>query len=125
VAAVALGACVIEKHFCLCRSLNSADSAFSLEPQEFKEIAQACRETAEALGHVAYGPTEHERSNIVFRRSIFAVQDIAEGESFTTENIRVIRPGQGLAPKYFSTLLGKPSGKAYKRGEPIGKETLK
>jgi pseudaminic acid synthase len=124
VTAVVLGACVIEKHFCLSRSLKSADSAFSLEPQEFKEMAQACRETAEALGHVAYGPTEHEKNSIVFRRSIFAVQDIAEGEPFTTENIRVIRPGQGLAPQYFSTLLGKPSHKSYERGEPIGKEAL-
>lgn len=124
IAAVALGACVVEKHFCLSRGFKTADSEFSMEPAEFEEMVKAVQNTTKTLGKVFYGVKGRERGNIIFRRSIFAVKDIKAGEVFTNENIRVIRPGQGIAPKYFSKLLGKASVCDYKRGEPIGKEEI-
>ena len=117
--AVSLGARVIEKHLCLSRDLGGVDSAFSLEPSEFSEMAGAARAAFLAKGEVKYGSSEKEKDSLVFRRSIFAVRDIEQGEAFTEDNIRVIRPGYGAKPKYYHELIGKKSEKAVKRGEPI------
>jgi pseudaminic acid synthase len=122
IAAVVLGACVIEKHFCLSRSIKNPDSDFSTEPEEFAEMVKAVNNAAAVIGSAFYGAQGREKESVVFRRSIFASADIAEGEVFTVENIRVIRPGYGLAPKYYNTILGKQSKQAYKYGEPLCEE---
>src|SRR6202049_306629 len=96
VAAVALGACIIEKHFTLSRSLKGPDSAFSLEPAEFKAMVEAVRVTEKSLGEIHFGPTDSERSSHVFRRSLFVVEAVRRGEIFSKENVRSIRPGHGL-----------------------------
>ena len=105
--AVALGAQVIEKHFCLSREIKNPDASFSMEPEEFKHMVRDIRDVEKALGFVAYGPTEQEKENVVFRRSIFTVKEIKKGDLFTEDNIRVIRPGYGLKPKYYQEVLGK------------------
>ena len=119
VAAVALGACIIEKHFTLSRADPGPDSAFSLEPHEFKAMVDAVRETEKALGTVRYDVAEHEKASRVFRRSLFAVKDIEAGEEFTEENVRSIRPGYGLPPKYLSTVLGRKAAGKITRGTPL------
>jgi len=119
VAAVALGACIVEKHFTLSRRMPGPDSAFSLEPQEFKAMVEAIRETEKALGRVCYEVSEHEKASRVFRRSLFAVEDIAEGELLTDKNIRSIRPGYGLPPKYFHEILGKKAWVNIRKGTPL------
>jgi N-acetylneuraminate synthase len=119
VAAVALGACIVEKHFTLSRQMPGPDSAFSLEPQEFKAMVVAIRETEKALGRVCYEVSEHEKVSRVFRRSLFIVKDIKKGELFTEDNIRSIRPGYGLAPKYLPIILGKPAKQNFPKGTPI------
>ena len=122
IAAAALGACVIEKHFCLSRAIINPDSEFSLLPDEFADMVRAVRDAAAARGKVFYGAEGGEKDSLVFRRSIFAVKDIAEGETFTRENIRVIRPGYGVAPKHYDLILGKKSSRAYRNGEPLARE---
>jgi len=119
VAAVALGACIIEKHFTLSRADPGPDSAFSLEPHEFKAMVGAVRETEKALGAVCYEVSEHEKASRVFRRSLFAVKDIEVGEEFSEENVRSIRPGHGLPPKYLSTVLGRRATENIRRGTPL------
>ena len=119
VASVALGANVIEKHFTLSRKDKGPDAFFSLEPNEFAEMVKAVRTVEEALGGVRYGPTERERDSIVFRRSLFVVKDLAQGDTFTTENVRSIRPGMGLHPRYLPHLLGRKASRAIKRGTPF------
>ena len=119
VTAVALGAKIIEKHFCLDRSIENPDASFSMNPVEFKRMADDIRQAERAIGHVSYGATRQEESNIVFRRSIFCVRDIQKGECLTEENVRVIRPGYGLPPKYYPQLLGQRALKEIKRGTPI------
>lgn len=119
IAAVALGATVIEKHVTLSRAEGGVDSAFSLEPHELKHLCEATRDAALAIGHVNYQRSEAERGNMVFRRSIYAVSDIAEGEEFTKENIRVIRPGYGAKPKEYNNFLGAVSTKKILRGTPL------
>jgi len=119
VAAVALGACIIEKHICLSRSVPGPDSAFSLEPGEFKAMVDAVRTTEQALGHVHYGPGEQESKSRDFRRSLFVVKDIKSGEIFTNENVRSIRPGYGLHPRYFDIVIGKRACQDVKRGTPL------
>jgi pseudaminic acid synthase len=119
VGAVALGATVIEKHFCLSRADGGVDSAFSLEPHEMKLLVEETRRAWQALGKVQYGIQEIEKKSLNYKRSIYAVKDVQEGEIFTTENIRVIRPGNGLAPKYYEALLGKKASKVYKKGTPL------
>jgi len=119
VAAVALGACIVEKHLTLSRSRPGPDSAFSLEPGEFKEMVAAIRTAEQALGEVRYELTEQEAASRVFRRSLFVVADMKAGETFTPENVRSIRPGHGLAPKYLPEVLGKRAAAAIPKGTPL------
>lgn len=119
VAAVALGACIVEKHLSISRAVIGPDSTFSLEPQEFKEMVQAIRLTEQALGEVRYQVTEKEAASRVFRRSLFVVQDMEAGEMFSPENIRVIRPGHGLHPRYLDTIVGRKVRKQIKKGTPL------
>lgn len=119
VASVALGASVIEKHFTLSRSEGGVDSAFSLEPHELQMLVLESHRAWSALGKVRYGPTEVEQKSLVFRRSIYVAQDIAEGETFTTENLRIVRPGDGAPPSLLSQLLGRHAKQAYRRGTPL------
>jgi N-acetylneuraminate synthase/pseudaminic acid synthase len=119
VSAVSLGAVLVEKHFCLSRNLKNPDSAFSCEPDEFADMVCRVKEAYDARGAVFYGASEHEMSGLVFRRSIFAISDIAEGETLNEKNMRVIRPGYGASPKKYDVYVGEKSSRAYKRGEPI------
>lgn len=119
VASVALGATVIEKHFTLDRAEGGVDSAFSMEPAEMAQLVVETERAWQALGKVSYGATASEEKSRVFRRSIYASEDIAEGQALTRENIRVIRPGFGLPPKYLEQVIGKRARRAIKRGTPI------
>ena len=116
IVAVSLGAKVVEKHFILDRNLGGPDSAFSMEPQEFKEMVRAIRQAEAALGKVTYKVSENDRNR---RRSLFAVKDIKAGEPFTDENVRSIRPGYGLHPKHLKEILGKKAKTDIKRGTPL------
>ena len=124
VAAVALGASVIEKHFTLSRAEGGVDSAFSLEPQELAALVQETERAWQALGQVRYGPTEAEQKSLVFRRSIYAAADIAVGETFTTANLRIVRPGDGAPPHLYPQLLGRTARRAYSRGTPLSLDLL-
>lgn len=119
VTAVALGAKIIEKHFCLGREIENPDSSFSMNPKEFKQMVQDIRQAEKAIGTVKYGPSKQEDANLQFRRSIFCVEDIKAGEEITSNNIRVIRPGQGASPKYFSEIIGQKALCDIKRGTPL------
>ncbi|MGN0289425.1 MAG: pseudaminic acid synthase [Lachnospiraceae bacterium] len=119
VTAVALGASIIEKHFCLDRTMENPDSSFSMNPEEFSRMVRDVRQAQKAIGKVSYGPTRQEESNVVFRRSIFCVKDIQAGEPLTEENIRIIRPGYGLEPKFYEEILGQVALRDIKRGMPI------
>jgi len=119
VAAVALGACMIEKHLTLSRDIPGPDSSFSLEPCEFKMMVEAVRTTEKALGQLRYGPTKTEADTLVFRRSLFVISDIKEGEPFTSENVRSIRPGHGLAPKHIREILGERAARDIPKGTPL------
>jgi pseudaminic acid synthase len=119
VAAVALGACVVEKHFTLSRATPGPDSPFSMEPQEFREMVDAIRVTEKALGRVNYEVSEKERKSRVFRRSLFATANIAAGESFTAENVRVIRPAHGLHPRHLEEVLRARANTNIERGTPL------
>ncbi len=118
--AVAAGASIIEKHFCLGREIENPDASFSMTPEEFKEMVQAVRNVEQALGTPFYGVSEQEESSRVFRRSIFVVKDMVRGEAFTEENVRIIRPGYGLKPKYMKDVLGMKAGRNLERGTPLG-----
>jgi pseudaminic acid synthase len=107
VAAVAHGASVVEKHFTLRRADGGVDSAFSLEPAELKTLVLETERAWQALGSVTYGPTAAEAKSLVFRRSLYVAQDMRAGEAFTTRNLRVVRPGNGLHPRFYEQLLGK------------------
>jgi pseudaminic acid synthase len=119
IAAVALGACIIEKHLTLSRSVPGPDSAFSLEPQEFKAMVDAVRTAEKALGNVHYGLTPKEAASRVFRRSLFVVADVKGGERFTVQNVRSIRPGHGLHTRHLSEVLGKTAARDIERGTPL------
>lgn len=119
VAAVALGAKVIEKHFILNRNLGGPDSAFSLEPEEFAFMVKSVRDAEQALGKVSYELSEKTKKSREFARSLFVVKDIKAGEIFTTENIRSIRPGYGLHPKYLRDIIGKKTRIDLIRGTPL------
>lgn len=125
IASVALGARIIEKHLTLSRKDGGVDSAFSLEPGEFRNLVLAIRETEATLGKIHYGPTDAELKDKLYRKSIFVVEDIQKGEKFTKENIRVIRPGYGLAPRYFDCIIGKSSSRYIERGTPIKWDMVK
>jgi pseudaminic acid synthase len=119
IASIVLGARVIEKHFTLDRKEGGVDSAFSMEPHEMKLLVDESERAFKSLGQVQYGIQESERNSILFKRSVDVVQDIEAGGAFTKENIRIIRPGDGLLPKYFEIILGKKAKTALKKGEPI------
>ena len=120
VASVALGATVIEKHFTLNRVDGGVDSGFSMEPAEMAQLLTETERAWQALGRVRYGPTEAEEKSIQFRRSLYVVQDLKAGDVLTRENLRAIRPGLGLPPKYLSLLLGKTVKQDVKRGTALG-----
>jgi len=119
VCAVALGAAVIEKHFILSRGIKTPDSFFSMEPNELIELVYNIRIAEKALGKVNYGSTHEEEKSRVFRRSLFVVKDMKAGETFNTENLRSIRPGYGLSPKYIKVFLGKTVKKDIIKGTPL------
>ncbi|MED3802743.1 pseudaminic acid synthase [Lysinibacillus xylanilyticus] len=124
VSSVALGATVIEKHFTLDRADGGVDAAFSMEPAEMKALVEETERAWLALGKVTYGPTVKEKKSLKFRRSIYVSKDIKAGEKFTTENIKIVRPGYGLQPKYFNQVLNKKARKDYIVGTPLKFEDL-
>jgi pseudaminic acid synthase len=119
VAAVVLGACIVEKHLTLSRSTPGPDSAFSLEPHEFKAMVDAVRTAEKALGEVHFGGSGKEIASRIFRRSLFVVEDVKQGEAFTEANVRSIRPGNGLHPRHLAEVLGKNAAQGIKRGTPL------
>jgi len=119
VAAVALGACVIEKHFTLSRDSPSPDSAFSMEPEEFVTMVKAIRETEASLGQVSYSLSDDERKMRTYRRSLFVVQDVKAGEVFTEANVRCIRPAHGLHPRHLDGVMGMKASCDVDRGTPL------
>jgi len=124
VAAVAVGACIIEKHLTLSRSLPGPDCAFSLEPEEFKQMVDAVRVAEKALGDVHYGLSGKEDASRVFRRSLFVVADVDAGEMFTKANVRSIRPGHGLHTRHLPEVLGKRASQRIERGTPLSWELI-
>ena len=122
--AVAMGACIVEKHFCVSRAIENPDSVFSMEPDEFADMVRQVREVEKAMGTVSYGVTAQEESNSCFRRSLFVVQDIAAGEKLTPDNIRSIRPAYGLKPKYYRDVLGRTAKCDLRRGTPLTPEVI-
>ena len=124
VAAVALGAAVIEKHFTLARSDGGPDAAFSLEPSEFEGLADDCRNAWQALGQVRYDLQGSERASAVFRRSLYVVEDIPKGGTITRQNVRSIRPGYGLSPSQLSTVLDRRATCSLFRGYPLNRENF-
>ena len=121
VCAVAVGASVVEKHFTLSRKIKTADSFFSIEPEELKELVTNIRIAEKALGKVYYGLTKEESKSKVFRRSLFAVKDIKKGEAFSQENVKSIRPSYGLKPGCINTVLGRKAKVNIKRGTPLSR----
>ncbi len=124
VAAVALGASVIEKHFTLSRAEGGVDSAFSLEPIELSALVQECERAWQALGQVFYGSTVAEQKSLVFRRSIYVAKDIVAGDLFSIDNIRIVRPGHGAPPSLYIHLLGRYARRSYSRGTPLSLDNL-
>lgn len=119
VAAVALGATVIEKHFTLCRADGGVDSAFSLEPEEMRLLVEETGRAWQAMGEVRYGPSEKERDSMVFRRSLYVTRELKAGDVLSHDNVRAIRPGYGLPPKYLDVLLGRRVMRDVARGTPL------
>lgn len=119
IASVALGACVIEKHFTLKRSDGGPDSAFSLEPSELSQLVEGTKIAWAALGDISYGPSEVEKGSLQFRRTLYIVEDMQAGDIFTEKNLRAIRPGFGLAPKYIELLVGKKIRCSVTKGTPV------
>lgn len=124
VASVSLGATLIEKHFTLQRSDGGVDSSFSMEPQEMTQLVTETERAWQALGRVHYGVTQAEKKSLSFRRSLYVTQDMKQGEKFTCENLRAIRPGDGLPPKYYFTFLGKVIKQDVKAGTPVNWDLL-
>ncbi|MFC5469740.1 pseudaminic acid synthase [Cohnella suwonensis] len=124
VASVALGATVIEKHFTLSRADGGVDSAFSLEPEEFKALAVETERAWQSIGGIVYGPTEAETNSLKHRRSLYVAQDMKAGDRFSTQNLRAIRPGLGLPTKYLERILGKQINQDIKKGTPLSWELL-
>lgn len=124
VASVALGASVIEKHFTLNRADGGVDSAFSLEPEELTALVVETERAALSLGKVSYGPTDAEKKSLQFRRSMYISEDVKKGEPLTVDNLRCIRPGGGLPPKFYELLLGKSLNRDVKKGTPLNWDLL-
>ena len=124
VAAVALGACVIEKHFTLDRSEGGPDADFSMEPGEFTALVSDCKAAWRALGRAHYDVLGSERANLQFRRSLYVTADVAAGELLSRDNVRSVRPGMGLAPASLGEVLGRPAARPLKRGEPLAWEMV-
>jgi len=124
VASVSLGASIIEKHVTLRRADGGPDAAFSLEPAELRELVRAVRNVEQAIGTPQYGPGRRESSNLVFRRSLFVVQDVRKGERFTTTTVRSIRPGYGIAPRFLRSVLGRKATRNLRRGTPLSWEVV-
>ena len=122
--AVAMGANIIEKHFCISRSIENPDASFSMEPAEFKEMVAQIRQVEKAMGRVFYGVSEQEKSSMVFRRSVFVTKDIQKGTCFTKENTRIIRPGYGEKPKYYEDILGTKAERDVSYGAPFSFDML-
>lgn len=123
-AAIACGACVVEKHFTLNRADGGVDSAFSMEPAELKSLVVETERAWQALGEIKYGPGKKELKSRELRRSLYVAEDIKKGETFDEKNLRVIRPGLGLLPKYYDRLLGKKVNNDYKKGTPVSWDML-
>jgi N-acetylneuraminate synthase len=124
VAAVALGAALVEKHFTDDRNSGGPDAAFSLEPIEFRKLCEDCRCAYAALGEPHYQRRRSEELSAKFRRSLYVVEDVAAGELFTPRNVRSIRPGYGLAPSRFNDVIGRPALRDVKRGTPVSEDLL-
>ncbi|HYM79313.1 MAG TPA: pseudaminic acid synthase [Candidatus Dormibacteraeota bacterium] len=124
VAAVALGAALIEKHLTWSRAEGGPDSAFSLEPAEFKALVDAVRSAEKSLGQVQYGATAHELKTRAYRRSLFVVRDVKRGEAFTSDNVRSIRPANGLHPRHLPEILGRHAKGDIERGTPVAWELV-
>lgn len=124
VAAVAFGATVIEKHFTLCRADGGVDSMFSLEPEELKSLVVETERAWKAIGAVSYGPTEREMASLQFRRSLYVAADMKAGEIFSPENLRIVRPGKGLAPKYYEMIIGRTVKVDARKGTPVSWELV-
>lgn len=124
VAAVTLGATVVEKHFTLNRADGGVDSQFSLEPQEMAMLVEETERAWQALGTIVYGSTEQEKPSMVFRRSLYVVEDVKAGEPLTAQNVRAIRPGFGMAPKYMDIILGRKAVRDIPKGTPLSWEII-
>ena len=124
VAAVALGATVVEKHFTLQRADGGVDSAFSMEPQEMAQLVIETERAWQALGKVQTGPTAKEKASLVFRRSLYVVADVKAGEKLTPANVRAIRPGNGIAPKFYDEVIGKTAKRDIARGTPLSHDLI-
>ncbi len=124
VVGVALGATVIEKHFTLNRNDGGVDSAFSMEPQDLRELVKVSKTAWKSVGKIHYGPTANEKASIQFRRSIYVAEDVQEGDVFNTSNLRVVRPGFGLHPKHFEHILGKRCVQSIQQGTPLSWELV-
>jgi pseudaminic acid synthase len=125
IAAVALGASVIEKHFILDRSQGGPDASFSMEPAEFKAMVNSLREVEKALGNISYKLTKKVSESKIFARSLFIVEDVKAGEIVTSKNVRSIRPGYGMHPKYYDAVMGKIFVADFKNGTPLSWNELK
>ena len=121
---MALGARVIEKHFTIARSEGGVDSAFSLEPTELESLVVETERAYLSLGEIQLNSQKSEQASRQFKRSIYVIQDMVKGEEFTAKNIGVIRPGDGMAPKYFEAILGKKSAISIERGTPLKEATI-
>ena len=119
VASVVLGATVIEKHFTLNRADGGVDSTFSMEPAELAQLVIETKRAWQALGRVTYGPTEAEHSSIRFRRSLYVVEDLVAGQELSEQNLRAVRPGEGLPPKYLESLIGRKVNRSVSKGTPV------
>jgi pseudaminic acid synthase len=124
VASVALGAVLIEKHFTLRRADGGVDSAFSLEPEELRALVVETERAWQSLGQVRYGPTEPEKGNVLYRRSLYITRDMRAGEILSPENVRAIRPGLGLPPKHYDTVLGCKLARDARKGTPLSWELI-
>ena len=124
VAAVALGATVIEKHFTLDREDGGVDSTFSMEPAEMAQLVVETERAWQAMGKLHDGPTEREKASLVFRRSLYVVEDMKVGDTFTAKNLRAIRPGYGLAPKFYDDTIGKTVKRDVVRGTPLSHDLI-